>query len=159
MKSSTNVKAIDVVKQMVADGQVSQEVAEKYFPELKESEDEKIRKGMLAAFKRADKEFWSDADLPIKSIIAWLEKQGEQMSAWSEEDEKKISDILAILRGGENCYYNSPTLIDWLKSLKYRYTWKPTEEQMYNLSEAAHYNCAFFDMEILKGLYDDLKQL
>lgn len=33
-------KYIETVKQMVADGQVAQDVAEKYFPELKESEDE-----------------------------------------------------------------------------------------------------------------------
>ena len=33
--------AVEVVKQMIADGQISQEVAEKYFPELAESEDER----------------------------------------------------------------------------------------------------------------------
>lgn len=37
---------------------------------------------------------------------------------WSEEDEWKFSDILALLRGGENCHYNTPELFDWLKSLK-----------------------------------------
>lgn len=47
-------------------------------------------------------------------------KKIDSNSVWSEEDEKKFSDTLAILRGGENCYYNSPILIDWLKSLKER---------------------------------------
>jgi len=41
-------------------------------------------------------------------------------SAWSEEDEWKFSDILALLRGGESCHYNTPELFDWLKSLKER---------------------------------------
>ena len=42
-----DINAIGIVRQMVADGQVSQEVAERYFPELKESEDEKIRKALV----------------------------------------------------------------------------------------------------------------
>ncbi|MBO6254045.1 MAG: hypothetical protein J6O49_10395, partial [Bacteroidaceae bacterium] len=46
-------KALDVVRQMVADGQVSQEVAEKYFPELKESEDKRIR-NLLIRFVKYD---------------------------------------------------------------------------------------------------------
>ena len=50
-------------------------------------------------------------------------------------------------------------VIDYVKKNKSKKQWKPSEEQMYNLSEAAHYNCAFYDMEILKRLYDDLKQL
>lgn len=41
-------------------------------------------------------------------------------SEWSEEDEWKFSDILALLRGGENCHYNTPDLFDWLKTLKDR---------------------------------------
>ena len=48
MKELTIKKeTLDVVRQMVADGQVSQEVAEKYFPELRESESERIRKGLI----------------------------------------------------------------------------------------------------------------
>lgn len=73
MKSSTNVKAIDVVRQMVADGQVSQEVAEKYFPELKESEGEEIRKEIVKFIVTTPKERNNH-----KKWLAWLEKQSEQ---------------------------------------------------------------------------------
>ena len=52
----------------------------------------------------------------------------QKPAEWSEEDEKKFSDILAILRGGENCYYNNPILIDWLKSLKGRVQPQPKQE-------------------------------
>jgi hypothetical protein len=41
------MKTIETIKQMIADGQISQEVAEKYFPELRESEDERIRKELV----------------------------------------------------------------------------------------------------------------
>ena len=49
-----NINAIGIVRQMIADGQVSQEVAEKYFPELKESKDERIRKAILIYFDWLD---------------------------------------------------------------------------------------------------------
>lgn len=48
---------------------------EKMFPELKESEDEKIRKHLIKHFGNKSKEDWND--VPVKSILAWLEKQGE----------------------------------------------------------------------------------
>ena len=49
------------------------------FPELKESEDERIRKGLLEIFNKAQFGEWGK--LKIKDIIAWLEKQKEQKSA------------------------------------------------------------------------------
>ena len=53
-----------------------------FFPELKESEDEKIRKVLIDYFKRYKeqeecgiKTFYG---IPTDDILAWLEKQGEQ---------------------------------------------------------------------------------
>ena len=89
------------------------------FPELQESEDERVRESLLEYLHTLPNHY-SHSGVCAPEWIAWLEKQGEQ-KPWSEEDKKKISDILAILRGGENCYYNSPTLIDWLKCLEDRY--------------------------------------
>ena len=69
-------KALDVVRQMVADGQVSQEVAEKYFTELKESEDERIREALIKYLDALD-----DNEIrygvSFKDMHTWLEKQGE----------------------------------------------------------------------------------
>ena len=45
------------------------------FPELKESEDEKIRKALIEMFSSVGKKDWRD--IPTEKIIAWLEKQGE----------------------------------------------------------------------------------
>lgn len=61
-----------------------------------------------------------DGILDHKAAITAVKKLYEQKPTWTEEDGKKLSDILAILRCGENCYYNSHILIDWLKSLKER---------------------------------------
>ena len=66
----------------------------------------------------------------IKHLIETIKERGlvQQTSAWSEEDEWKFSDILALLRGGENCHYNTPDLFDWFKSLKDRVQPQPKQE-------------------------------
>ena len=77
------VNYIEIIKQMIADGQVAQDVAEKYFPELAESEDERIRKELLIDIPKVfphDKAF---------KYIAWLEKRGERKPA---EWEPQIGD-------------------------------------------------------------------
>lgn len=54
------------------------------FPELKESEDERIRKALVRFHKST-----IDVDgIKGEEIVAWLEKQGEQKATWCEEDEK-----------------------------------------------------------------------
>ena len=73
-------KALDVVRQMVADGQVSQEVAERYFPELVESEDEKIRKWLIDTIKQVPNDSIEWETIDKSSVLAWLEKQVEQKS-------------------------------------------------------------------------------
>lgn len=56
------------------------------FPELKESEDERIRKALIENFKWYCGDFlettkWGkDDNLLVKDIITWLEKQGDQKS-------------------------------------------------------------------------------
>lgn len=46
------------------------------FPELKESEDERILKNLKAVVKAYD--MWAERGLDMNDILAWLEKQGEQ---------------------------------------------------------------------------------
>lgn len=116
MKSSTNVKAIDVVKQMVADGQVSQEVAEKYFPELKESEDERIRKSLLDYLYTLPNHFSHNGGL-VTDWIAWLEKQGQTFT------KKDVDD--AYLKG----------ICDTKNELEKQGEQKPAENKGMNLVE------------------------
>ena len=56
--------------------------AESIFPELQESEDERIRKTLLESFEYQIKESYPDKEwicgVKLKEIVAWLEKQGEQ---------------------------------------------------------------------------------
>ena len=56
------------------------EILEALAPELKESEDERIRKAMLQHFKNKTKEKW--CNIPVKDIISWFEKQDHDGKKW-----------------------------------------------------------------------------
>lgn len=70
-KDSENT-AVKTIMRMIADGEISQEVAEKYFPELKESEDERIV-NYLEGIIINDIDT-SDAPFTKKAILSRLEK-------------------------------------------------------------------------------------
>lgn len=61
-----------------------------------------------------------DAKLPIST------QDKLELVAWSEEDESMCTKTIFALAG----FMGNEDKIDWLKSLKDRYTWKPTGEQM-----------------------------
>lgn len=64
----------------------TKEEAEKYFPELKESEDERIRKGLIEYLK-ADMEYNPSENKSFyEKSIAWLEKQEE--CSWKPTEEQ-----------------------------------------------------------------------
>ena len=126
-----DMDAIDIVRQMVAEGQVSQDVAETYFPELAESEDEKIRKELIAMVKLS----CTNGD-DVDKKIAWLEKQGEQKpDEWSEEYEKAIDLACSILYSNFNENENFDKdqmcvgeIIDKLNSIKRKVQPQPRQE-------------------------------
>lgn len=69
------------------------------FPELKESEDEKIRKHLISLVKNWDKDGifskYTSNPKEIKQILAWLEKQGEQKSVDKLEPKFKVGYWIA----------------------------------------------------------------
>ena len=99
----------------------AQKAAEYIFPELAESEDERIRKALIRFHKST-----IDIDgIKGEEILAWLEKQGK--SKWSEEDEEMLSEIITVVKFAQD--RNPQTQINqiifdeevnWLKSLKKR---------------------------------------
>ena len=82
---------------------------------------------------------------------------------YSEEDEKIINKLIAVVE----LYYGigddseKQICLSWLKSLKQRNTWKPSDEQMKGLSVAKD-SCSdlsYKTKNTLKSLYNDLKRL
>ena len=86
-----------------------------------------------------------------------------QKPAWSEEDER-ILDALITSLNNEVFTRRLETLkgigvslvIDWLKSLKQRYIWKPNKEQLDALKRT---QTGVIQFSILQNLYNDLKKL
>jgi hypothetical protein len=83
-----------------------------------------------------------------------------QSIEWSEEDEKYLR---RAINATKDVY---PMTTKWLKSLKQRYTWKPSEEQMKALLFVVqHYTpnvtdkLAWDSIKILELMYHDLKKL
>ena len=73
-------RALERAKDMLAYKEVRQEDMEYLFPELEESEDEKIRKAIHIYLDWLDgrKEYQPKGKYTIRDMIVWLEKQGEK---------------------------------------------------------------------------------
>jgi hypothetical protein len=88
------------------------------FPELKESEDEKIRKELLDYCKNKAEKYPNDPKYQnISAWIAWLEKQGKQKSTWSEKDEQYLLVCKNALKKYEvSDKWDSNIIIRWLEN-------------------------------------------
>ena len=76
------INKLETAKQLVKEGKMSQEVLDILFPELKESEDERIMKNIITFLdelfslgKNTNFDKWSKSD--CAEWIAWIKKQGE----------------------------------------------------------------------------------
>lgn len=86
-------------------------------------------------------------------------------SAWSEDGKAHVNSIIGYMLDYKLFVYEEDMNVangvqkelDWLKSLKERYTWKPSDEQINTLSKYAEQNNK--DGSMLTSLYQDLKKL
>ena len=121
-------KLVDAVK-VLRDNNPSDEGIQNWVndnvPELKESEDERIIKGIKAALKFEFNDGCRIApgtDVTREEALEWLDKQcGQKSVEWSEEDEEMLNVIDTLiwyhLAETENGKYEYS---EWLKSLKQR---------------------------------------
>lgn len=87
-----------------------------------------------------------------------LIKIEQKPASWSKYDEKQARQIERIVHDG--CTQKlQKQIADWFESLKERYTWKPSEEQMNTLEYYMHTLICNEHKEVLFGLYADLKKL
>ena len=100
------------------------------FPELAESEDEKVEKAIFGMVYDSDNELWSSYDVSKSDVLDWLEKQGkkEPISFASGEDGKIMNLIFSIIQNtsAHSEYFASDIkkedCIEWLNSLRLRLT-------------------------------------
>ena len=96
--------------------------------------------------------WWEDFKAYTSCII-------EQKPAWSEDDEKQARQIERIVHNDGCTQKLQKQIADWFESLKEKYTWKPSEEQMNTLEYYMHTLICNEHKEVLFGLYADLKKL
>lgn len=109
----------------------SQSLKEEMFPELKESEEERIRKALIDFFNRGAKNGEQTNGVCDKDILAWLEKQGEQHPKFRIGDtieKKSTGDIVTIseidLKNREYRLSNTGFI-----PFKYENLWKLVEQK------------------------------
>ena len=224
------VNAIKVLQETNPSDEGIQNWVNDNVPELKESEDEKVRKEIIAILQYKYEKFSKDPKYcNVPQWIAWLEKQGEkdkdvrykyldellytddiyQMAMndamvneakekaakalskfgigkllgfenqceqkpaeWSEEDEGFRNLLIAIMKfehpegvfeaNGITPFCGTVSVhrvIDWLESLKDRYTWKPTSAQMKALDSAIDEFDGYPEFDSLVSLKKDLEKL
>ena len=91
-------------------------------------------------------------------LFALASNEIKQKFSWSEEDDIYIENI--ILAVEKQYPIAAKNIVPWLKSLKDRYTWKPSDLQLDCLSDAIKlYNSGGYDVPTLKGLLNELRKL
>lgn len=98
-------------------------------PELKESEDEKIKNILKNIVKCACDNYgikYQGQEIGEEKLLAWLEKKGEQKPTWSEEDVNMFGSILSTL----SMYSNNPDIPAYVREIhKKEYAWF---DELYN---------------------------
>lgn len=122
-------EALERAREIIKDSEIrgfkdnlfyTKEDFEAIFPELNESEDEKIRKELISFLQLPHPQFVGERKQ--EKWIAWLEKQEPIAVNWSTDDKKKLLIIEQILNCA-NLLISSQELTEiknWLKSLKQR---------------------------------------
>jgi len=145
-------------------------LVEYIFPELAESEDERIRKWLIQDIQQAiiDDDYNDVSIEDAKKALSWLEKQ--KPVEWSEEDERILgaikemaytisaSDKQFLERHGTNSQELKNFAISY-KSLRPQKHWKPSEEQMRVLALSFSGIYKEEDIKVLRTLFEDLKKL
>ena len=83
-------EALERAKDILCYKEVRKEDIEYLFPELKESEDEKIRKEIISILRNA---YWTSNRNRFNELVAWLEKQGKN-STHKTKLRFKIDDFI-----------------------------------------------------------------
>ena len=174
--------ALETATKWIEDGCTDKEriCLESVFPELRESEDERIRKSIIATIEQCPDDFLNPKNRD--RMLAWLERQKEpentsastmapscwgveqkeQKPEWSEEDEKMLDEVLdrvtyAFYNQGLDGEIEDDPAFLWLHRL--RPSWRPSEEQIRGLAHAINldvYDAQRYKLDIL---YNDLKKL
>ncbi len=129
-KAKAYDEALEKAKMMIVDGgyDAFNNPFVKLFPELKESEDEKIRKAIVNVIEngftlREDCHYFFD-DFTKEQMLSWLEKQGEQ-KPMSQDYDEAFDEFMSHIpekdpNGGDTCYDYD----DMLSAIRFGINWQ-----------------------------------
>lgn len=132
----------------------------------KKDVDDAYLKGISDAKQEIEKQSEQNP-IDVRTIGYWHVENVKQKPAWSENDEYVIERLFCLLDNEQENYpqcdfQEIQEFKDWLKSLKERYTWKPSDEQIRTLDFAI--DCTVYPefnihRSVLKELLEQLKKL
>jgi len=122
-------------------------------------EDEEIYRKCICAMRASacgfpeEEKFVEQVDNWLKSLKGRIQPQKQE---WSEEDEA-VLDALTRRLEGEDIHVSTHLAVKCLKSLKERYTWKPSDWQKEALNDVISSRDIRYD--VLSELWKDLNKL
>ena len=125
-------------------------------------EDESLRRRCIGAIDMANLSDYTKDDLLnwFKCLKDRVQQQPKQ--EWTDEDNSNLQCCIAKVQHDMNNGWigRNEELLSWLESLKNRYTWKPSGEQMASIGCAVRNmkESACYDSELV-SLFNDLKKL
>ena len=108
-----------------------QEIAEFIFPELKESEDEMIRKAIIEHFAGSHSSMFPYKGFTKEQILAWLEKQNHDGKKWIYED-AYIKERDQLFQDGIDEVLENPQKYGLEKQSKQNLTWSEEDDKRIN---------------------------
>lgn len=131
MKNEANNFTIDSVRMMVSDGVISQEQAEKYFPELKA---DRIKKSVICFLKQCDSVYqngFSRFGINVEEAIAWLEEKKESPNLYGGDIEV-LKEVISDYENGTFPFLKEDRIrmAERLKAIRPTKAWKPSKKQL-----------------------------
>jgi hypothetical protein len=119
-----NKETIELVKKMIEDGNLSQKIAEKYCPEINNS-DERIRKTIIAGINKIFDEYSVFEHTTKDEALAWIEKQ-EHLN-WTENDEINYTQLRIFIQCFQKDKNERESMLEWIKTLRPQINYDPDE--------------------------------
>lgn len=90
---------------------------------------------------------------------AWSEEDSRILNAVIKDIQERHPEAMWEINTGNTAAVSTGYIIDWLKRLKERHSWKPTDEQMTALKESCDKQWEPDGLDPLYTLYQDLKKM
>lgn len=124
-------KAYDIVRKKIA-LRFGSNIAEEFFSEFEEPEDEKIRKALINGVECCKASGWTNFgnNVDIDVVLAWLEKQGEKVEpieSFNSEFERQVSCLIASAINKEHEYNEG--YVKWTANALLEYAKRELEKQ------------------------------